>query len=89
MKMLNQLQKLSTSLSLIVLALGFSALGLVSLINRSDSTISIFSVENAYSVIGSGFSLIVGAAFLIAAVSFRRVRSGSGSLIQQSDANLI
>jgi hypothetical protein len=85
MKMLNQLRTLSTSLSLIILALGFSAFGFVPLINKSGSTISVFSAENAYSLIGSSFSILVGAIFLVAAVSFRRVRSGSESLIQQID----
>ncbi|HEV3208628.1 MAG TPA: hypothetical protein VGY91_00045 [Chthoniobacterales bacterium] len=89
MKILNQLRALSTSLSLMILALGFSVFGFVSLIDKSDSTISAFSAENAYSLIGSGFSILVGATFLVAAVSFRKGRSGSESLIQQIDFNLI
>jgi hypothetical protein len=58
------------------------------LINKSAFTIGIFTAENAYSLIGSGFSILVGATFLIAAVSSRRMRSGSESPIQQIDANL-
>ena len=89
MKMLNQLRTFATSLSLIILAFGFSALGFVSLINKSHSAVSVFSAENAYSLIGSGFSILVGATFLVAAVSFSRVRSGSETLIQKIDPNLI
>jgi hypothetical protein len=81
MKMLNRLRTLSTTLSLIILALGFSAIGFVPLINKTGSTISAFSAENAYSLIGSGFSVLVGFTFLVAAVSFRRLSSGSESLI--------
>jgi hypothetical protein len=88
MKILNQLRALSTSLSLMILALGFSVLGFVSLINKSDSTISAFPAENAYTLIGSGFSILVGATFLVAAVSFRRGRSGSEGFIQQIDIML-
>jgi hypothetical protein len=82
MKMLNRLRTLSTTLSLIILALGFSAIGFVPLIIKSGSTISAFSAENAYSMVGSGFSLLVGVTFLVAAVSFRRLSSGSESLIE-------
>jgi hypothetical protein len=89
MKIPNRLRALSTSLSLTILALGFSVLGFVSLINKSGSTIGALSVENAYSLIGSGFSILVGATFLVAAISFRRERSESESLSQQIDANLI
>jgi len=89
MKTLNRLRTLSTTLSLIILALGFSAIGFFPLTNKSASTISAFSAENAYSLIGSGFSILVGVTFLVAAVSFRRVGSRSESLIQQIDVNLI
>ena len=89
MKIPNRLRALSTSLSLTILALGFSVLGFVSLINKSASTIGALSAENAYSLIGSGFSILVGATFLVAAISFRRERSESENLSQQIDANLI
>jgi hypothetical protein len=81
MKMLNRLRTLSTTLSLIILALGFSAIGFVPFINKTGSAIGAFSAENAYSVIGSGFSVLVGLTFLVAAVSFRRLSSGSENLI--------
>jgi hypothetical protein len=89
MKMLNRLRTLSTTLSLIILALGFSAIGFVPLLNKSGSTVSAFSAENAYSLVGSGFSVLIGVTFLVAAVSFRKVGSGSESLVQQTDVSLI
>jgi hypothetical protein len=88
MKTLNQLRTFSISLSLVILALGFLGFGFLPFINKSCTGISVFSAENAYSLIGSGFSMLVGATFLIAAVSLRRVRSGSESLIQEIDVNL-
>jgi hypothetical protein len=81
MKALNQLRTFSTALSLIILALGFSALGFVSLVNQSGYAGSVFSAENAYSLIGSVFSFLVAATFLVAAVSFTRVKSRSESLL--------
>jgi hypothetical protein len=81
MKILNRLRTLSTTLSLIILAFGFSAIGLVPLTIKSGSTIGAFSAENAYPMVGSGFSVLVGVTFLVAAVSFRRLSSGSESLI--------
>jgi ABC-type Fe3+ transport system permease subunit len=78
MKTQNRLRRLSISLSLVILALGFSALGFVSLIHtQPGQTSSIFSVEHTYSVIGSTFSVLVGTAFLVAAITFRGARHGS------------
>jgi hypothetical protein len=59
----NRLRPLLTSLSLIILALGFSVLGFVPLIYKTCSA------ENAGSLIGSGSSILVGATFLVAAFS--------------------
>jgi len=89
MKTLNQLRTLSTSLSLVILALGFLAFGLAPLINKSAFTIGVFTAENAYSLIGSGFSILVGRLSLSPPFPPRRMRSGSESPIQQIDANLI
>jgi hypothetical protein len=75
MKTQNQFRALSINLSLVILALGFSALGFVSFIN-TDHT-SIFAVEHTYSLIGSTFSVLVGTTFLVAAITFRGVRHGS------------
>jgi hypothetical protein len=78
MKTQNQLRRLSVSLSLVILALGFSALGFVSFINTLPSqTSSIFSGEHTYSLIGSTFSVLVGTTFLVAAIAFRGVKHGS------------
>src|ERR1700693_3008044 len=78
MKTQNRLQRLSISLSLVILALGFSALGFVSFINtQPGQTSSIFSVEHTYSLVGSTFSVLVGTTFLVAAITCRGVRRGS------------
>ena len=74
----NQLRRLSVSLSLVILALGFSVLGFVSFMSTLPSqSSSIFSVEHIYSLIGSTFSVLVGTTFLVAAITFRGVRHGS------------
>jgi hypothetical protein len=68
MKPLNRLRTLS---SLVILALGFSLLGFISILSKwSEYTGSIFSAEHAYSFIGSTFSILVGATFLVAAITF-------------------
>jgi hypothetical protein len=90
MKTPSQLRTLQINLSLVILALGFSALGLFSLISTHPGHAdNIFSVEHAYSLIGSIFSFLVGSTFLVAAVTFRGVRTGSERLIARVDANLI
>jgi uncharacterized membrane protein YdcZ (DUF606 family) len=90
MKTPNQLRALATSLSLVMLALGFSALGFISFISKQPSyTSGILSAENAYSFIGGSFSILVGAVFLFAAISFTVVRSRSERLVAQIDATLI
>jgi len=90
MKTPNRLRTLSISLSLVILALGFSALGFVSFIKTEPGyTSSIFSVEHTYSLIGSTFSLLVGATFLVAAITFRGVRTGRERLVARIDASLI
>ena len=90
MKTPNQLRTLSISVSLVILALGFSALGFLSFINTQPGyTSGIFSVEHAYSLIGSTFSVLVGATFLVAAITFRGARTGSEMLVARIDANLI
>jgi len=74
----DRLRTLSISLSPVILALGFSPLGFVPFINTQPGyTSGIFSVEHAYSLIGSTFSVLVGATFFFAATTFRGVRTGS------------
>jgi hypothetical protein len=90
MKTPNQLRTLATSLSLVILALGFFALGLISFINKQPNyTSGIFSAENAYSFLGGSFSILVGATFLFAALSFTLVRSRSERFVDQIDAPLL
>jgi hypothetical protein len=90
MKTPNQLHTLATSLSLVILALGFSALGFISLISKQPGhTSGIFSPENAYSFIGGSFSILVGVTFLLAAISFKAVRSRAERFVAQIDTTLI
>jgi hypothetical protein len=90
MKTSNRLHTLSINLSLVILALGFSALGFVSVISKQPSlSTSIFSVEHTYSLVGSIFSLLVGATFLVAAIAFRGLRTGSERLAARIDARLV
>jgi hypothetical protein len=90
MKAPHQLRTLSINLSLVILALGFSALGFFSVISKQPSlSTGIFSVEHTYSLIGSVFSLLVGATFLVAAIAFRGARTGSERLAARIDAHLI
>jgi membrane associated rhomboid family serine protease len=90
MKAPNQLRIFSINLSLVILALGFSAIGFFSVINKLPSlSTGILSVEHAYSLIGSIFSVLVGAIFLAAAIAFRGMRSGSEGLAARIDSHLI
>jgi hypothetical protein len=80
MKPLIQLRKLATSLSLLILALGFSGLGLAPLLGfaplparDTGCAEALLSGDKAYSFIGSGFSILVGAIFLSAAIYFTRL----------------
>ena len=82
MKTPSQLRKISVSLSLVILALGFAALGFVPFINAQPGYSSgIFSVEHVYSLIGSALSVLVGATFLVVVTTFRGVKIGSEKLI--------
>jgi hypothetical protein len=90
MKAPNRLRTLSINLSLVILALGFSALGFFSVMNTQPGlSAGILSVEHAYSLIGSIFSVLVGAIFLVAAIAFRGMRTGSEGLVAKIDAHLI
>jgi hypothetical protein len=89
MKAPNRLRTLSINLSLVILALGFSALGFLSIMNAQPSlSTGVLSVEHAYSLIGSIFSVLVGATFLVAAISFRGM-IGSEGLAARIDAHLV
>jgi hypothetical protein len=93
MKTPNRLRTLSISLSLVILALGFSALGLISFLNKPSSVTSgFFAMENAYTFVGSSFSVLVGTIFLVAAISitFKGVKFGSERFVVAAiDATLV
>ena len=64
----NYLKKVSTSISLVILTLGFSLLGLLTLINSNrEGVVHILSFENSSAVLGSSVSIILDVAFLVAA----------------------
>ena len=86
MKTTNRLQTLSISLCLVILALGFATLGLASFAShQSNCSETLFSAENTYSLIGSTFSVLVGAAFLVAAITCRGLKVGSVNLVAGVD----
>jgi hypothetical protein len=90
MKAPNRLRTFSINLSLLILALGFSALGFFSVINKLPNlSTGIFSAEHTYSLIGSVFSVLVGATFLVAAIAFRGIGTGSERLAPRINAHLI
>jgi hypothetical protein len=62
------LKRISTSMSLILLTLGFSLLGLLTLINSSrKGAVNTLCLENSSAVVGSSVSIVLGAAFLVTA----------------------
>jgi hypothetical protein len=68
MKTLNDIKILSAGISLIVLSLGFSFLGILSFFNRHyDGEAVSCCLNNSFCVAGSVASLVTGAAFLLAA----------------------
>ena len=71
MNSFERFKRFSTGAGLLVLAVGFSSLGFLSLINRhpEDAATGFFS-EATYSIIGSSSSILVGATFLVAAILF-------------------
>jgi hypothetical protein len=55
-------------MSLVILTLGFSILGLLPLINSNRAgVVNTLSFENSSAVVGSSVSIVLGAAFLVAA----------------------
>jgi hypothetical protein len=89
MKTRTQLRTSSISLSLVILALGFWALGFAPFLHQQPESSSIFSVEQTYSLVGSTFSVLVGAVFLVGAFAFRGMRTGPEALVARINANLI
>ena len=66
MKISKNLNKISTSGSLVILALGFAALGFLSLTSKYHAgEINSMSSDNALSMIGSTISIVLGVTFLV------------------------
>ena len=62
------LKRISTSMSLVILTLGFSLLGLLTLINSNRAgAVNALSFEHSSAVVGSSVSIVLGAAFLVTA----------------------
>jgi hypothetical protein len=62
------LVKTSTSISMVILGLGFATLGLVCFTTKFEGGVTNgLPFENAFSMIGSTISILIGATFLIAA----------------------
>jgi hypothetical protein len=71
--MSRDLKRTSAGISLVMLALGFSLLGVLSFINRLQGELAIASaVEQNFCVAGSAVSVLAGATFLIAACLYWR-----------------
>jgi hypothetical protein len=84
MKTPRSLQRISAGIGLLILALGFSSLGILSFIGIcEDSSVFGFSLPDAYSLVGSAISMIAGAVSLLGvfaqAYSQRGSRSGQGA----------
>ena len=62
------LKKISTGISLVILTLGFSLLGLLTFVNiNREGVINALSLENSFAIAGSSISILLGAALLVAA----------------------
>jgi len=66
--MLRDLKRIAAGVSLIMLALGFSLLGVLSFMNRLQGELVVGSaLEKNFCVAGSAVSVLAGAIFLVAA----------------------
>jgi hypothetical protein len=71
--MLRNLKRASAGISLVMLALGFSLLGVLSFLNRWQGELAASStVEQSYCIAGSAVSVVAGSVFLIAAFVYWR-----------------
>lgn len=76
MKTPRNLQKFSTGIGLLVPALGFSGLGILSFIaTYQDSAVYGFSVPDYYSLVGSMISMVAGTISLLGAFLYWSAQS--------------
>ena len=65
------IERLSTRLALLILAVGFASLGFLSFLKRPlEATATGLISETTYSIIGSTVGVLVGVTFLTAALVF-------------------
>ena len=64
---LQTLQEISTEMSFISLSVGFSIVGMLSIVNRHQANLSDLPGGNCTAMVGGISAMLVGAAFLIAA----------------------
>ena len=75
--MLRDLKRIAAGVSLIMLALGFSLLGILSFMNRLQGELAVrSSLEKNCCVAGSAVSVLAGAIFLVAACIYWSRSSG-------------
>jgi hypothetical protein len=71
--MKKQLKRASAGVSLVMLSLGFSLLGILSFIQRLQGELAIASpIEQSYCMAGSALSVFAGAIFLLSAYIYWR-----------------
>ena len=76
MKTARSLQKFSTGIGLLVPALGFSGLGILSFIaTYQDSAVYGLSIPDTYSLVGSVISVVAGIISLLGAFLYWSVQS--------------
>ena len=73
MKRQRHLQKISAGISLVILSLGFSSLGLLSFCNKPHANLAnVPCVDSAYRIAGSAASLLAGTTFVVASCVYWR-----------------
>lgn len=76
MKSQTGLQKISAGISLVILSLGFSFLGLLSFFTKPHADLAnVPRVDSAYRIAGSSASLLAGTTFLVASCFYWRLYS--------------
>ena len=76
MKTPSSLQKFSTEIGLLIAALGFSGLGILSFIaTYQDTAVYGLSIPNAYSLVGSVISIVAGTISLLGALLYWSAQS--------------